>query len=196
MNRSETIGEVAKALCQFNNEITKISKDAKNPFYKNLYATLDNIINDIRPILSKHGLSILQMPSGNSENVIIKTMLLHESGEYIESEPLLMKPVKSDPQAVGSCITYARRYSLNSFLSLNTGEDDDGNRASQKGIEDERITTKQYAEIKTIWINKGYKPEDLALQIQKLYNKPYGLLTKTEALEFMNKLNKRSETNE
>lgn len=127
MNRSETITELAKALVKFNSEVTKIAKDADNPFFKNNYATLDTIIDEIRPILSKHGLSIMQIPSGDGQNVTLKTLLLHESGEWLESDALTMKPVKNDPQAVGSCITYARRYSLAAFLSLNTGEDDDGN---------------------------------------------------------------------
>ncbi|MBO1583012.1 ERF family protein [Bacillus sp. XF8] len=130
MNRSETIAELAKSLVKFNSEVTKIAKDADNPFFKNNYATLDTIIDEIRPILSKHGLSIMQIPSGDGQNVTLKTLLLHESGEWLESDELTMKPVKNDPQAVGSCITYARRYSLAAFLSLNTGEDDDGNSAT------------------------------------------------------------------
>ncbi|PHE80137.1 ERF family protein [Bacillus wiedmannii] len=130
MNRSETIAELAKSLVKFNLEVNKIAKDADNPFFKNNYATLDTIIDEIRPILSKHGLSIMQIPSGDGQNVTLKTLLLHESGEWLESDELTMKPVKNDPQAVGSCITYARRYSLAAFLSLNTGEDDDGNGAT------------------------------------------------------------------
>lgn len=130
MNKSETITELAKALVKFNSEVNKIAKDADNPFFKNNYATLDTIIDEIRPILSKHGLSIMQIPSGDGQNVTLKTLLLHESGEWLESDELTMKPVKNDPQAVGSCITYARRYSLAAFLSLNTGADDDGNGAT------------------------------------------------------------------
>ncbi|MCC2347105.1 ERF family protein [Bacillus anthracis] len=132
MNKSDTITELAKALVRFNSEVNKIAKDADNPFFKNNYATLDTIIDEIRPILSKHGLSIMQIPSGDGQNVTLKTLLLHESGEWLESDELTMKPVKNDPQAVGSCITYARRYSLAAFLSLNTGEDDDGNGATYR----------------------------------------------------------------
>jgi len=130
VNRSESIVELAKALVKFNSEVNKIAKDADNPFFKNNHATLDTIIDEIRPILSKNGLSIMQIPSGDGQNVTLKTLLIHESGEWLESDELTMKPVKNDPQAVGSCITYARRYSLAAFLSLNTGEDDDGNSAT------------------------------------------------------------------
>lgn len=129
--KSESIIEIAKALCKFNGEIQKIEKDSTNPHFKNKYASLDNIIDEIRPILTKHGLSIIQMPGGDGENFKMSTLLIHESGEWIESDPIVMKPVKNDPQGIGSCATYARRYSLSAFLSLNTGEDDDGNEASK-----------------------------------------------------------------
>ncbi|HFU6611231.1 TPA: ERF family protein [Bacillus paranthracis] len=131
MNRSETIAELSKSLVKFNTEVNRIAKDANNPFHKNTYATLDTIIDGVRPILAQHGLSIIQIPSGDGQNVTLKTLLLHESGEWLESDDLTMKPVKNDPQAIGSCMTYARRYSLAAFLSLNTGEDDDGNNASR-----------------------------------------------------------------
>jgi hypothetical protein len=131
MNRSESIVKIASALAQFNGEVSKISKDAANPFHKNKYSTLDNIVDGVRPVLTKYGLSIMQIPSNDEQgNVIMKTLLLHESGEFLESEPLKMKPAKNDPQGIGSCITYARRYQISAFLSLNTGEDDDGNAAS------------------------------------------------------------------
>jgi hypothetical protein len=130
MNKSESITNLAVAIVKFNGEISRIAKDANNPFFKNSYATLDHIVDEVRPILNKHGLAVMQIPGGDGENVIMKTLLIHESGEWMESEPLAMKPVKNDPQAVGSCITYARRYSLNAFLSLSTGEDDDGNKAT------------------------------------------------------------------
>ena len=131
IKHSETISELAKALVKFNARVGKISKDAKNPFFKNNYATLDNIIDEVRPILSEFGLNILQLPSSDGEHIKISTLLMHESGEWLESDGLTMKPVKNDPQGMGSAITYARRYALQSFLSLNTGEDDDGNNASQ-----------------------------------------------------------------
>lgn len=141
MNRSESITEIAKALVAFNGEVNKIAKDANNPMFRNNYATLDQIIAEIRPLLQKNGLSILQIPSGDNETLTLKTLLLHESGEYLESDEFSLAPMAQvidkstkekaiTPQSVGSAITYARRYSLSSFLSLNTGEDDDGNNAS------------------------------------------------------------------
>lgn len=155
-NKSESIKEIASALAKFNGEVSKIGKAAENPFFKSKYATLDDIVDEVRPILTKHGLSILQFPGGDGENVIMKTMLLHESGEWIESDPLIMKPVKSDPQAFGSCVTYARRYSLNSFLSLNTGEDDDGNKASQ-GSQSKQTTQTETIEKPSAAVKSKYE---------------------------------------
>lgn len=146
MKKSESIVEIAKALCQFNLKVGKVSKDASNPFFKNKYASLDSIVDEVRPLLAEQGLSILQIPGGDGTNLIMKTLLIHESGEWIESDEFVMKPTKNDPQGIGSATTYARRYSLNAFLSLNTGEDDDGNAASkpnpkkQQEEENERIT--------------------------------------------------------
>jgi hypothetical protein len=140
--KSESIIEIAKALCKFNGEIQRIEKDSTNPHFKNKYASLDNIIDDIRPILTKYGLSIIQMPGGDGENFKMSTLLIHESGEWIESDPIVMKPVKNDPQGIGSCATYARRYSLSAFLSLNTGEDDDGNDASKANQQSQQTYNK------------------------------------------------------
>lgn len=129
-NKSESIQKLAVALVKFNSEVKIIEKDASNPHFKNRYASLDTIIDEVRPLLAKHGLSVLQFPGGDGEKFTLRSMLVHESGEWIESEPLTMRPVKNDPQGIGSCNTYARRYSLSSLLSLNTGEDDDGNAAT------------------------------------------------------------------
>lgn len=189
-NKSESIKEIATALAKFNGEVSKIGKAAENPFFKSKYATLDDIIDVIRPILTVNGLSILQFPGGDGENVIMKTMLLHESGEWIESEPLIMKPVKNDPQAFGSCVTYARRYSLNSFLSLNTGDDDDGNKASQP---QKKITPELLGQIKVKWLELGYKESTINAQTHKTYKATLQNLTEEQAKDFLSKLNETKE---
>lgn len=131
-HKSESIVNLAVALVKFNSEVTKIEKDAANTFFKSKYAPLDAIIDHVKPILTKHGLAVMQLPGGDGDNVIIKTMLIHESGEWLESDPMKMKPVKNDPQAMGSAVTYARRYSLAAVLNLSIGdEDDDGNNATR-----------------------------------------------------------------
>ncbi len=130
-NKSETIGKIALALVAFSGEVRAIEKDGTNPHFKSAYTTLDHMIDETKPLLHKHGLTIMQFPGGDGEKVTVRTMILHDSGEWIESEALTLKAVKLDPQGAGSAITYARRYSYAAALSLSLGDDDDGNGASQ-----------------------------------------------------------------
>lgn len=129
-NKSETIVEIAKALIAFQADVKPIDKDGVNPHFKSSYTTLDNMIDGTKPILQKHGLTVMQFPGGDGERVTIRTMILHTSGEWIESEPLVLRPTKNDPQGIGSAITYGRRYSYAAALSLSLGDDDDGHAAS------------------------------------------------------------------
>ncbi len=130
MNKSESIKEIAMAMAKFQAEIKNPTNSANNPFFKSKYAPLNEILNDVRPLLSKYGLSVLQMPSGDDQEVHITTLLMHESGEWIESCPLKMKPAKNDPQGIGSAITYGRRYALAAILGISSEDDDDGNVAT------------------------------------------------------------------
>ncbi|WP_081924380.1 ERF family protein [Brevibacillus borstelensis] len=150
MNKSESITELSKALVKFNGEVSKIEKDSSNPHFKNRYASLDRIVDEIRPLLQKNGLSIMQFPSGDGDKVTITTVLLHESGEWIQSDPLTLNPTKKDPQGIGSATTYGRRYQLSSFLSLNTGEDDDGNAASVEPVTP-NVSQPREATLKAKW---------------------------------------------
>ncbi len=126
MEKSETIKEIANALCKFQAEVEKIKKGATNPFFRSKYATLADILDVIRQPLANNGLSFVQFPKGIHG---LETMLMHVSGEYL-SETYEMKPTKDDPQGTGSVITYQRRYALGAVLGLNIDEDDDGNKAS------------------------------------------------------------------
>lgn len=128
MNKSESIKEIATALCRFQGAVEKIKKTATNPFFHSKYANLADILDVIREPLSESGLSFVQFPKGQCE---LETMLMHTSGEWM-SETYEMKPTKNDPQGLGSVITYQRRYALGAILGLNIDEDDDGNSASAK----------------------------------------------------------------
>lgn len=125
MERSESIKEIANALCKFQQEVGKVKKDSKNPYFKSKYASLADILDVIQKPLSECGLSIMQMPKGENE---LETILMHNSGEWFLSS-YAMRPVKNDPQSIGSCITYQRRYAISSILNLNI-DDDDANKAS------------------------------------------------------------------
>lgn len=129
-NKSETISKIAMALVKFSEEVRPIDKDGTNPHFRSAYTTLDHMIDSTKPILTKYGLTVMQFPGGDGQKITVRTMIIHESGEWIETEPLTLQAVKTDPQGAGSAITYARRYSYAAALSLSLGDDDDGNGAS------------------------------------------------------------------
>lgn len=140
-NKSETIGKIAAALVAFSGEIRSIEKDATNPHFKSAYTTLDHMIDETKPLLHKHGLTVMQFPGGDGEKVTVKTMILHASGEWIESEALTLKATKLDPQGAGSAVTYARRYSYAAALSLSLGDDDDANGTSTPPTQPKQTNT-------------------------------------------------------
>lgn len=132
MEKSETINNLAKALIDFQGRVQKIKKDAKNPFFKSNYASLSNIQDAISQPLAESGLAYSQMPSGVNG---LTTILIHaESGEYLMESFIMPVSKQNDPQAVGSAITYAKRYSLSGVLGLNIDDDDDGNKAAEKPV--------------------------------------------------------------
>ena len=142
MKKSDTIGKIAVALCLAQKEIKGAIKDSSNPFFKSTYADLASVWEAIRKPLTDHGLSIAQLTDEHPEGVVIETILMHESGEWISGR-LYMKPIKNDPQGIGSAITYGRRYGLQAITGV-CPEDDDGNKASGRdGVEVKSITEAQ-----------------------------------------------------
>lgn len=130
MNKSETISELAKALSAFQGEVKQPLKDKDNPFFKSKYVPLENVVEAITEVAHKHGLSFLQYPINQENKVGIITILLHSSGEFIQTEPIYATPTKQDAQAAGSVITYLKRYSLSAVFGITSDEDDDGNGAA------------------------------------------------------------------
>jgi len=129
---SEQIGELAAALAAAQGEMTAASKDATNPHFKSRYATLASVWDAIRGPLSQHGLSVSQVLESpeNGVGVAVRTMLLHTSGQWIASRYVMPIGDKLTPQAIGSAITYARRYALSAIVGIAPDDDDDGNAAS------------------------------------------------------------------
>lgn len=127
METSEQIKSIGAALGVFHTKVAKIAKTDSNPFFKSKYAGLPSILEAIQKPLEESNLVFTQHPDGGN----LTTMLIHtESGEFFRSS-YSMNPTKTDPQSIGSAITYARRYALGAILGLNIDEDDDGNKASQ-----------------------------------------------------------------
>jgi len=129
MQKSESIKNLAAALNKAQAEMGGAAKDANNPFFKSKYADLGSVIRAIKEPFASNGLSYSQFPISEADTVGVDTILMHSSGEWIESR-LLLPMVKADPQKAGSAITYARRYALQAIAGI-PSEDDDGNAASQ-----------------------------------------------------------------
>ena len=130
MNKSDTIASLAAALNKAQAEMSGAKKSAKNPFFKSNYANLEEVINCVKEPFADNGLSFVQFPISGDGVAGVETTIMHESGEFISGE-FMLKCSKNDPQGMGSAITYARRYGLQSACGI-PSEDDDGNAASAK----------------------------------------------------------------
>lgn len=129
MKTSPSITTIAAVLPKAQAEIKGAVKDATNPHFKSRYADLTSVIEACKAALNKHGITFLQPVRSGETGVVVETVLLHTSGEWISDE--LELPVsKNDAQGVGSAITYGRRYGLQSMVGI-PAEDDDGNAASK-----------------------------------------------------------------
>lgn len=164
MKKSETITELSKAFAKTQKEMKQPLKDANNPFFKSKYVPLENVVEAITESASKNGLSFTQYPSSDEAgNVTVGTLVMHESGEWIEYDPIKMKPVKNDPQSIGSAITYAKRYALSAIFGITSDQDDDGNEATQA----KKQPAKQSAQANDPRIDKklaqGYQQEIIAI---------------------------------
>lgn len=157
MKTSQSIQELAKALSQAQKEIEGAGKNAKNPFFKSSYADLQSVMDAAREPLTKNGLAYVQGMRYEADKTFLVTRLMHSSGEWIEGE-IPLNPTKNDPQAVGSAITYMRRYSLAAMIGI-TQVDDDG--------ESNRIPAQEMAV-------KEKAPSKPAAAKQSAYKIPFG----------------------
>lgn len=134
ITKSETIIKLSKSLVETQKELKQPLKDAKNPFFKSEYVPLENVAEAITQTATKYGLAFSQYATTTeSGNVSVGTIVFHESGEYIEYPPLILKPENTKPQSIGSAITYAKRYALSAIFGITSDKDDDGNKANGNG---------------------------------------------------------------
>lgn len=176
MKRSETQIEILKALAQFHKNIIQPKKDANNPFFKSKYVPLENVTEVIDKVAPEYGLAYAQEALTNADKgmVGVTTLLTHESGEWIEFEPLFLKADKQTAQGYGSAITYARRYALSSAFGIASETDDDGNETTtqttnaQKSFNDERGQFMN--QIQSVANAKGGNPDKTYSYILKQLN--------------------------
>jgi hypothetical protein len=124
-------GALWGALADAQAELRDAEKSSVNPAFKSRYADLAEVLQTVRPVLSKHGLALAQFPGPfdvNDKTASLTTFLAHKSGEYAAFRATI--PVaKPDAQGYGGGITYLRRYSAAAVCGISQ-DDDDGNTAT------------------------------------------------------------------
>lgn len=163
---SEQINEIAQALAKAQGQMRAATKDAVNPHLRNNYATLSSIIESARGPLSTNGLAFSQILSQGSSGLVLETILMHSSGQWLQSEMLVDATAANkgvnQAQALGSALTYYKRYALAALLGISVAEeDDDGNAAAparqQRKTEEERPRPEQRPVQEVPKTNGGHK---------------------------------------
>ena len=121
---SESINEIATALCAFQAEVEQPELNKTNPYFKSRYVDLSGVLKAVLPVLSKNGLAVAQIMDGDN----LVTILTHKSGQWMKGScPIGAYKTQQDR---GSAITYTKRYGLCAMLGIAADTDDDANSAT------------------------------------------------------------------
>lgn len=172
MRHSESLNEIAEALSNFQAEVKQPKKDKDNPFFRSKYVPLESIVSVIAQPLKNNGLSYFQSIGTNGENVTVTTLVMHKSGQFIESDPVEAPALQTrkdgvkeyNAQGVGSGSTYLRRYSLAAALGIASEDDDDGNSVSGNNANTSKSQNKPQTTKKEITIPSSLKSKWQILQ--------------------------------
>jgi hypothetical protein len=136
MKTSEQINDLCTALSKAQGIMAVAKFDSVNPFFSDAkagkiakYASLAQVWEVARKPLTDNGLSVIQPVEEHEHGIMVTTRLLHVSGQWIESS-ITMPLDKRTSQAVGSAISYGRRYSLAAMVGVVADDDDDANEAT------------------------------------------------------------------
>lgn len=159
MQFSDPCGKVIPAFIAAREAMANVRKNAQNPHLKNNYANLEAFLGAIRPALEANKLVIVQTErvEPGHKDLILETVILHESGQYIAGE-LSMPVAKWDAQGKGSALTYARRYAISGMFGI-AQADDDGHAA--------KLTANRA--IKELESGEFNDPEQLKAAARQLY---------------------------
>ena len=151
MEKSDSIKNLAIAMCKAQSEMGGAVKGEENPFFKKKYADLGAVVQAVKEPFAGNGLSYVQFPIESGGRIGIETILMHDSGEWL-SNSFTVQLSKQDAQGAGSAITYCRRYSLQAIAGI-PSEDDDGNNASgnKKAVPNEN----EKSWIASVKVNRG-----------------------------------------
>lgn len=164
--------------------------------YEFSYTDLEGIFDALKVVYKENGIAVLQAPKTFFQDgqlmISVETMLLHESGEWVKSEPLSVT-ASNNMQDLGGQITYMKRYSLSAISGISTEKDDDANGVSGNQVEYEGKPDKRSdAQVKRLYAiakSKGIEVADVKKALMKDYNKTSAEdLTKQEYDELCNRL--------
>jgi hypothetical protein len=132
---SEQIDQLATALAQAQRKMPACRKDSQNPHLRSRYTDLTELVDATRPVLTEQGLSVVQSTRSESGTgrLLLVTLLMHNSGQWLRGEaPVESVPTKgiNPNQALGSALTYMRRYTYGAMIGAVSEEDDDGHAAA------------------------------------------------------------------
>ena len=144
MNRSESISKFAAAFVKAQASMGNAVKGSANPFFKSKFADLNSIREACTPALNEQGIAILQPTTVIDGKLYIETVLMHESGEFISGLYEIVVAKQNDPQALGSAISYGRRYGLQAMVSVGAEDDD-----SESALGRKQTYTKPVATVQT-----------------------------------------------
>lgn len=150
-----------KKLLEVKKQIGNLKKNSKNPFFKSAYLDLNDLLNAVEPLLHEQGLILMQPVKCREVMSIIYDA---ETGAEVCTSEMPIPENITDPQKLGSCITYFRRYTLKSLLAI-AETDDDGNLAAAKPKlpADKFKSHKEWtpAQLKAVKANYTLTPEQL-----------------------------------
>ena len=165
------------ALVKAQNQIDNAHKDAKNPYFKSNYATLESVIEAVKQPLLDHGILFVQKSDLNDTGVCITTVFYGHGGE-LHTGKLHVPADKQDPQGYGSALTYARRYSLAMACGIGsgikveeTGFDDDGNSATDSYNAKKMKSGFVFRNEKNVPINAFMTPADYIQALRNAWGK-------------------------
>ena len=202
MERSEGIAELAAALAAFQAEVknptaghtaTIQPKDRSKQAYSYPYADLADIMATVRPVLGKHGLSLVQELQVKEDLVGAQTLLMHESGQWISFEPVWV-PSGDSTKEYGGAATYSRRYSLLAVLGLaaETDDSDAGNarrrQTASRGTGGGLATDAQARKIEAEFKKSGMSMDDFKKMVATYGVATVPELTKAQASEVIETL--------
>ena len=171
MLKSESIGQLAKALSQAQGQMQSARRTSENPYFKSRYADLAQLIDVARKPLADNGLAVAQLVVPDSGCAEVQTILMHESGEWIASS-IRLQPAKPDPQSMGSAITYARRYAYAAILGIASEDNDaecatgrDAKASSPYKAAPEADEAEKYKSFWGALRKKGYTPEQVRAKL-------------------------------